>query len=257
MPEDKLPAVAFTYNGTDVVKDADGLINLNLMHQAAGAPENKEPWRWAQTEKGGGFIADLAKDLNHAKNVVWKSRRGKHLGGTFAHWQIALAYAAYLSNEFHRHVNAVYIEYQRESRDPGLKMERAVAGFERQGKAISWIYRRFKGILARNQLTATMAEHNCKLVGHDNPFAEITRGMSLKIIGKTPAEFKQDKGLPASATTRDHFDEDQLISFEWAEIQARKLIQSEAAVGNAECVDAGIRAASAVKLALESLKKKN
>jgi hypothetical protein len=87
-----------------------------------------------------------------------------------------------------------------------------------------------------------MADHNCKVRGTDNPFAEITRSITLQVLGKTPREIKEDKGLARCARTRDHMEEEQLISIEWAEIQARKLVRAEAADGNDECVNAGTRA---------------
>jgi hypothetical protein len=48
---------------------------------------------------GTGFIADLAKSLNVGKTHICKSMRGRHLGGTWVHWQIVLAYAKHLSPE--------------------------------------------------------------------------------------------------------------------------------------------------------------
>src|SRR4051812_22460431 len=105
---DALPArqhVAFRFGDTDVFHDENRMVSLTDMWKASGSPVNKAPKDWQVTEQGSGFIADLARNLNVAKNHIWKSRRGKHLGGTWAHWQVALAYAKYLSHEFHRFVN--------------------------------------------------------------------------------------------------------------------------------------------------------
>jgi hypothetical protein len=257
---DNLPVkarIAFRYGDTDVLANEEQLISLNDMWKAAGSPEGKEPWRWTKTEQGKGFIADLASSLNLAKNEVIKTRRGKGVAGTCAHWQIALAYAKYLSHEFHRFVNEAFREWAEEKADPGLKLERAVNAYARRGKTFEWIERRFKGIGTRKALTSTMADHNCKVRGiNDNPFAEATRAISLQVIGQTPKEIKESKGLAKSAKTRDHLDEEQLVSIEWAEIQARKLIRTEAADGNRECVDCCRRAGSAVKKALDSLNEK-
>lgn len=246
-------SVAFNYGGVDVLFDDDRLVSLTSMWKAEGSPKNKAPKDWLATDQGKGFVDHLAQNLNVATNHIWKGRRGKHLGGTWSHWQIALAYAKYLSHEFHRQANEALREFAREAADPGLKAERAIAGYERQGYDHEWIERRFSGIVNRKALTGTMRDHNAKQIGNDNPYAEGTRSIYLSVIGKTPKEIKAGKGLAKSARTRDHLSTEELISIEWAEIQARKLMVNEAADGNAECVDACRRAGRAVKLALASL----
>lgn len=126
-PEPKLSArrsnpVAFSYGGVDVLCDEDDLVNLNQTWEAAGKPANKDPRRWADTEAGSGFVLNLARNLNVAKNDIWKSRRGKHLGGTWAHWQIATAYAKYLSHDFHLFVNEAFRRWMNgENRFPGIE----------------------------------------------------------------------------------------------------------------------------------------
>jgi hypothetical protein len=46
-----------------------------------------------------------------------KITRGR-FGGTFAHWQIALAYAKYLSPEFHIHCNNIIRRFVEEEQNP-------------------------------------------------------------------------------------------------------------------------------------------
>lgn len=246
-------SVAFNYGGVDVLFDDARLLSLTDMWKAEGSPKNKAPKDWLATDQGKGFVDHLSKNLNVATNHIWKGRRGKHLGGTWAHWQIALAYAKYLSHEFHRQANEALREFAREAADPGLKAERAITGYQRQGYDLAWIERRFSGKVNRKAMTSTMADHNSKRIGQDNPFAEGTRSISLAVLGKTPKEIRAEKGLSDSARTRDYLSTEELISIEWAEIQARKLMINEAADGNAECVDACRRAGRAVKLALASL----
>lgn len=258
MASETLPAkVAFTYNDVDVAYDANRMLNLTQMWEAQGSPVNRDPSQWRKTKEADGFIRSLAESQNVAITHVFRSMRGRGNKGVWGHYQIALAYAKYLSHEFHRHVNEAFREWSEEKADPGLKIERGVAAYLRQGKELDWIERRFKGISARKALCSTMADHNCKVRGKDdNPFAEITRAISLKVLGKTPGEIREDKGLAKSAPTRDSLDEDDLISLEWAEVQARKLIKGEALDGNEECVDAGRRAGAAIRSAIDTLSKK-
>ena len=245
------PDVAFTYGGVAVRLNPDRLVNLTQMWEADGRPANKDPREWRRKE-GRKFIADLGLHLNVAESHIIFAQRGKGKA-TWAHWQIALAYAKYLSTAFHRFVNEAFREWAEEKADPGLKMQRAVDGYRRGGKPDPWIVERKEGIVTRKAMVSTMADHNCRRAGDDNPFAEATRAISLAVLGKTPREIKAARGLPASARTRDNLDEYELVRIRFAESESKRLMQSEAADGNRECVDCCRRAARAVKIAIESL----
>lgn len=54
---------------------------------------------------------NLKRDLKH----VYEARAGRG-GGTWAHWHIAMAYAKFLSNEFHMWANTVVRERHRYGR---------------------------------------------------------------------------------------------------------------------------------------------
>jgi hypothetical protein len=66
------------------------------------------------------FIKSVRKKLNTPLEGVLKSTKGRY-GGTYAHWQIALAYAKYLSPEFHIWCNEVVRDRFIEMRDPDRK----------------------------------------------------------------------------------------------------------------------------------------
>jgi len=92
------------YGDVQVRNDAHGFISLNDMWMAAGCPEGKrDPRRW-KDEAGYEFTEHIAKSLNVRLADIYKTTRGR-FGGTWAHWQIALAYAKYLSPEFHAWAN--------------------------------------------------------------------------------------------------------------------------------------------------------
>jgi hypothetical protein len=106
-----LPAVAFQYGGVAVTRDADQLVNLAQMWEAAGRPANKDPSTWRR-KAGASFVRDLASELKAPAGLIYWAARGRLPKGgipqIWAHWQIALAYAKYLSNELHRFVNAAF-----------------------------------------------------------------------------------------------------------------------------------------------------
>lgn len=247
--------VAFTYEGVDVMFDDNRLVSLTDMWKAAGSPKKRRPTDWAAIDSSKEFMASVAQDSNTAPGGIWKSRRGKLTGGVFAHWQVALAYGKYLSPEFHQYVNAAFKEWSEEKANPSLKIERGVDLYLKRGYTEEWVADRCQGIVQRKALTATMVDHNAKIAGADNPFAEATRSISLQVLGKTPSEIKAAKGLPKTAKTRDHLDRRELAALRFAESEAEHTIKAEGADGNAECVDCCRRAGRAVKLAIDSMKR--
>ncbi len=244
----------FVCNGHQIRLDDQGRVNLTDMWRGQGSPQNKDPRQWRRKE-GLGFIAHIAESLGVPVGHTVKATSGGKGGGgeTYGHWQVALAYAKYLSHEFHEHVNRAYLEHYREECDPALKMHRAVRGFRKRGNDDQWIGTRMEGIDVRNALTDKMRDHNCKVTQKENPYAEATRDISLKVLGQTPKEIRESRGLAKSARTRDHLKRHELIRLSFAESEAEVLIERQAADGNAQCVDACRKAADVVKVAIDKL----
>lgn len=122
--------VFFTHHGNDVTFDpAAKMWSLTAMHQAAGGEPHKAPAKWLDNAQTAEYLQALLKYPSHAylvpprpeggrngrdELVAWvqkvrtiateagliETRRGGH-GGTWAHWQIAAAYAHYLQPEFY------------------------------------------------------------------------------------------------------------------------------------------------------------
>lgn len=204
MDQPGLPArsdrrVAFTYNDHVVEFDDRRLVDVTQMWRAAGSPPNKEFKDWRRYV-GASFVQDLANSLRVGKSHLIRSvsKRGDKGGGTWAHWQIALAYAKYLSNDFHRFVNEAFREWVEERADPGLKARRAVEGYERQGRDRVWIKERLDGIVERNDLTDTHLSDSSAFIGNlwrvfeakDQMEARMARGPVLEQIEGVDTTFR-------------------------------------------------------------------
>lgn len=98
-----------------VVHMAGERLSLTDMWRAAGSPENREPFNWSRFE-GARFIEVIAQLHNLSEAQVLEAKKGRN-GGTWAHWQIGIAYAQYLSPEFHAWCNSVVRE-RMEGRQP-------------------------------------------------------------------------------------------------------------------------------------------
>lgn len=99
--------VAFTYNEVDVRQNDRTMVNLTDMWRTHGCPESQRPAQWLRLPNTVRFIDALCRQENVGKSHILDASRGRDKG-SYAHWQIALAYATCLSPEFHLHVNKVY-----------------------------------------------------------------------------------------------------------------------------------------------------
>jgi hypothetical protein len=245
-----------TLNDTPIRTDDDGRVSLNDIHAAAlveGMAAGKyDPRQWSRkpfarksgtsgkTSESGGpgwdFIETVAGTLNVRSEHIMKTKRGKG-GGTFAHWQIALAYAKYLSPALHMQVNEVYARYK--SGDVTLADEIADRATPEQQE---WLAKRTAGKAARNQLTSTLAAHGV----YGKGFADCTNAIYKPILGGKKSEICAQRGLPANTNVRDVMDLEQLTRTALAEIVAKKRIARNNARGNATCAHECHIAATAV-----------
>lgn len=100
----KVESRVLTYGGSPI-HIAGERLNLTDMWKAAGSPPNKEPFNWVRFE-GASFVDAVAVNLNLSVAQVYRTKQGRN-GGSEAHWQVGLAYAKYLSDEFHMWCNSV------------------------------------------------------------------------------------------------------------------------------------------------------
>lgn len=94
-------------DGQSVRRDGE-LWCMTDLWRAASSPKSKRPGEWLRYE-GASFVEFLraSLDMGHAP-ITKTSRKAGGGGDTWGHWQLALAYAQWLSPEFHARVNEVY-----------------------------------------------------------------------------------------------------------------------------------------------------
>jgi hypothetical protein len=181
----------------------EGLVSLNDIYAAALAEKladgKRTPGDWSR-EAGAQFIEFVAENLNTRKTGIYKTARGKG-GGTFAHWQIALAYAKYLSPKLHMQVNEIYARFK--AGDITLADETADKASPEQQE---WLAKRTAGKAVRGQLTATLAAHGVNGKG----YADCTNAIYRPILGGKKSEICAARNLPRTTNMRDLMDLEQL-----------------------------------------------
>lgn len=88
------PLALIPSNAEHFYDNAQGKYNLTAMWRGAGCPRSKKPNTWLTLPSTVEFLAEL-----NAKEFGIHSARGG-AGGTWAHWQVAVEYAGYLSPAF-------------------------------------------------------------------------------------------------------------------------------------------------------------
>jgi len=224
------PKVPLSISGQPLKTNDAGLVSLTDLYQAAkavGQAEGKQnPANWARRD-GEQFIGFVREQLNVSQRHIYVGTRGKG-GGTFAHWQIALAYAKYLSPELHMQVNEVYARFK--AGDVTLAAE--IADKAKPADA-EWLARRVQGTVARNQLTSTLSAHGVAGKG----FADCTNAIYRNVLGGKKSEVCAKRGLPKRTNLRNVMTTEQLTVTAMSELVASKAIDRVNARGNQACTN--------------------
>lgn len=95
-----------TYEG-HVIKVDDGMINLTSMWKACGAEPRNKPVHWLKNADTRRLIETIEEKSRGKNSYLGDSsfvkiyRGGNQRGGTYAHGDLGIAYAMYLSPDFH------------------------------------------------------------------------------------------------------------------------------------------------------------
>jgi hypothetical protein len=218
--------------GHNVIRrDKEGRFSLTDLWAAAGREAKRTPSDWLQRDVAKEWVEYVAGTRPPKMGVALKTIKNGANPGTWADYQIAMAYAKWLSPAFHAEVNEVYRRFMAEERNPDLAVERATLNYQRRGKDNLWIARRFSGIATRKGLTTTLAQHGVKGEG----FAECTNAIYLPLFNADAKGIKAKRNLPETASTRDSMSMLELNAVALAECLAQQNIENKQASGNKEC----------------------
>lgn len=220
--------------------DDAGRVSLTDIWRAAGSPEDQRPTDWraiGDTQKSIKALETHLKSNAGQNGIegsqgVFHTRRGGIDAGTWAHPNLALQFAGYLSPELRVEIHDVFLRYS--LADPTLADEVLQRASD---EANEWAARRANSRAQRNALTSTWAQHGVR----DRGFADCTNQGYLGLHGRTARELKADRGLPTNAKLRDHFTSDELAVQTLADVAARKRIVATDVYGNDECGKATYR----------------
>ncbi|MCB8766611.1 KilA-N domain-containing protein [Planktothrix agardhii 1029] len=239
--------VPLKYQDTLITFDkTNNLVNLKQLWKAANSPKGKEPPRWLKLDQSAEFIFVLEKKLNVNLNDILKTVPGRG-GGTWGHWQIALAYAKYLDPDLHIQVNEWARRYVEEEIEPEKGVDRSIKNWKRQGKSDQWIQTRLENKQVRHQLTSTLQQHGVSQSFH---YANCTNAIYQEVLGGTAQQLKEKNGLAKKASLRDNLSRVEVAALGLAEALAEEDIQENQRYGFQQCLQSCDNAGGKVKRAL-------
>lgn len=138
------------YNCVNIAAKAE-MLSLTDMWKAAGSAANKDPAQWLRSATAEAFVEAVSVNMGISHNDIVKTQRGGKTPGTFSHWQVALAYAKYLSPEFHMWCNQVVRE-----RMEGRAIANATALTERDREIIGNMIKNCTGVVLKEHIGSLM-----------------------------------------------------------------------------------------------------
>lgn len=211
--------------------DAD-MVSLTDLWKEAGSVREKAPNFWLNQDATKDFVEMATSMLNATQNCIIKSKRGKG-GGTYAHKNIALAYAKYLDARLHIMVNEVFFQRIEEEKNPDLIGDRYIEAYRKRGKSNKWIKARLDGKIKRKEFTSCLAKH-----GVESPqgFRKCTNAIYEPLYGDGgTVTIREKKNLPDTAKIRDNMSELELSAVDFAETLARHNIEAKNINGENRC----------------------
>jgi KilA-N domain len=212
---------------------------LNDIYRAAGNPSNKDPRQWLRHDDTREFTAFQAGFLNVGQEHIIESRRGRTHGGTWAHWAVAIKYAAYLDKKLEHQILRAWRGLKDEERDPTLAADRAFQRIKNhyirhhgcsEDQAEELAAQRLLSKVNRNLLASEWSERGAN--AHDYPV--LTNAGYLGLFNKTASELRKERNWPVKANIRDYLVLPELAQTSLLEVLARERLQEEDVRGAAE-----------------------
>jgi len=244
--------VSLDYDGQSIrLADSDNMFSLTDAWKAAGSDSSQKPVVWLRNSATVGLIGELEKVIQD--HLLVRTVVGRN-GGTWAHFKLALAYAAYLNPKFHAWMLHVVQERFEEMQNPELGLERsrerAIKTWEKQGKSQSWIDARLRGIHLRNALS-TFISSRCQ--NEKNPHGVITNSMYVGAFGNTAAGLREERGLTPKANMREALEEHELLLVMAAESATMRKAEADRVWGRDQLAQIANKSGKAMSDAFQSI----
>ncbi|CAJ0890976.1 hypothetical protein AMST5_04095 [freshwater sediment metagenome] len=238
--------------GRKVRIDEKGRVCLNDIHKAGGFSKNHRPSDWGSLQSTLSLIRITAEKSSGKSGTLSKSdllsvycvRVGRD-GGVWAHQNLALAYAKYLSPQLHYEVNEVFLRFKR---GDATLADETLQRSTPEGN--EWAARRAISRVVRNQYTKELQDRGVKDRFH---FANCTNETYKGLFDKTAKQLRIDRGLmKTNDNLRDKMSMKELAFVAASEALSVEHMEDVNAAGYSQCKRSTASAAQAIRSAIET-----
>lgn len=229
-----------SFNDRTIGQDEDGMWwSLTDMWKAAGSPKLQKPSDWIRQADVQAFISaveqqyhkDLAADARRNRNakstLMFPSAIRRSTGGIFGYWQIALAFAKYLSPKFHIWCNSVVRRYL--DADPEMVEDM----FTRMPLPDQrWTIERLRGIEERHKYTDVLKQQGVSGAG----YGRCTEALQSPILKMPTSAAKAVRGISKNRSIREVMTTAELATTRFAEQAATARITHRNVRGDRGCI---------------------
>lgn len=223
--------------GIAIKADTDK-VSLTDLWRAAGGVAHQQPAKWLENEGTLAFVNKTAEKTKSPISEVLKKKAGRN-GGTFAHWQIALAYAKWLSPELHLQVNDIYRRFQ--EADPALA--ESIIDRTESVKDLKRIEARARNKASNKELNGVIKAHG----GEGWIYPRVADLNNVTVTGQTAKDVRDEFGLKKGISTRGMLATDEMISMAFLEMLEAKAIAKKRCLGNKEILTTATKVARGVR----------
>lgn len=216
---------SITIANTEIPVDQEGRVSLNALHKASGLGVHKTPGQWVRRDEVKLLIKELSVDLHLGQNVINLVKGGKN-PGTYAHVDLAISYAGWISPAFQIKVNRTF--YRVQTGDTTIVDEVLDRATPEDTKR-TLIRNNTKHL--RREFTDTLQKHGVTGPG----YAKCTNEMYKGLFGGDSKSLRRQKGLPAKTNLRNHFSLKELFAVGLTEEVSKENIEEKDLHGNVEC----------------------
>jgi hypothetical protein len=206
MTDQTLNQNALVYNGGEIRAVGERL-NLTDMWKAAGADLQKTPAKWRDLPSTKEFAEHVGLIVGKSDDEIFKVVRGGPAPRTEAHWQVGLAYAKYLSPEFHMWCNTVVRE-RMEGKASGVEADaeliRRTDGIARMlAHKVAGLEKAIEGIGTVSRLMAeTMERKDQRIECLEQAVLETAQVVKTLVIANDPRRAVSDWIAPLDIAKR-------------------------------------------------------
>ncbi len=233
--------------------DEEGRVCLNDIHKAAGFSKHQMPHDWLRGPSAAREVTALLARIT-GKSRNWTKEQIKSVyytkvgqsGGTWAHENLALGYAAYLSPALAVEIRDVFLRYKKADVELADDILDRATPEENEWAAVRALSR-----VKRNEFTLSLQEHG--VVGFG--YANCTDAVYKEVLDGSAKSLKERRGLAKKDNLRNSMSTDELVSVMFAETLSRQRINEEHPRGNSQCIAATRRSSAFVREAIEGDRK--